>query len=193
MPAPSRFRARAESFLNRCTLLGLRHLRLRTFAHANNKKSIKMNKVKTILSAAAVAVLAVSAPLAAVAQDAAAPAPTYATPARGETISGTIAAINGKYNISVRDQRGFIDNVSLHDGTIINPTGLRLAPGQSVTVAGMTSGQTFIANEIDTPYVMYGYPYAYYPGYGYPVYGVGFGFGGRFGYGGGGFGYRGRF
>jgi hypothetical protein len=147
-----------------------------------------MKKVKMILSAAAVAMLAASAPLAAVAQNATTPVPTYATPPRGDTIKGTIATINGKYNISVRDERGFIDNVSLHDGTIINPTGLRLAPGQSVTIDGAADGRTFIANQIDTPYVMYGYPYAYYPYYGYPVYNVGFGFGGRFGFRG-----RGRF
>jgi hypothetical protein len=117
--------------------------------------------------------------------------PSYARPAIAgtDTIRGTIASVNGKYNISVRDERGFIDNVTLHDGTIINPTGLTLAPGQAVTIDGIASGPTLIANEINTPYVYYaydGYPWGYYPG---PVFGVGFGFGdrGHFGFHGGGF------
>src|SRR6201996_3796357 len=96
----------------------------------------------------AVALACAIGPLAASAQT-----PSYANPAiaGSETIHGTIASVNGKYNISVRDDRGFIDNVTLHDGTIINPTGLTLAPGQQVTIAGTNAGRTFIANEIDTP------------------------------------------
>jgi hypothetical protein len=120
----------------------------------------------------AVALACAVGPLAASAQT-----PTYANPptAGTDTIRGTIASVNGKYNISVRDERGFIDNVTLHDGTIINPRGLTLAPGQSVTIDGTANGPTLIANEIDTPYAYYayaGYPYGY-PG---PVFGVGFGF-----------------
>lgn len=125
-------------------------------------------------------------PLAASAQT-----PSYANPviAGTDTIHGTIASINGKYNISVRDERGFIDNVTLHDGTIINPRGLTLAPGQAVTIDGVANGPTLIANEIDTPYVYYAY--AGYYGYPGPVFGLGFGFGdrGRFGFRGG---FRGR-
>jgi hypothetical protein len=100
--------------------------------------------------------------------------PSYATAQTDETIRGTIRSINGQYNISVRDERGFIDNVSLHQGTIINPTGLTLAPGQRVTILGHADGRTFAANEIDTPYLaavpvpvypygFYGYPYGYGP------------------------------
>ena len=145
------------------------------------------NLQSIIASAAAAALLLGAAPVAALAQTAA-PAPSYAR-SGGDTIKGTIASIDGKYTISVRDDRGFIDNVTLHDGTIINPTGLRLAPGQSVTIAGNPAGHTFDADEIDTPYVIYGAPYAYYPYYPYPAYALGFRFGGpRFG-----FGYRGRF
>jgi hypothetical protein len=116
--------------------------------------------------------------------------PSYANPAMPgtDTIRGTIAAVNGKYNISVRDERGFIDNVTLHDGTIINPTGLTLAPGQTVTIDATANGQTLMANEIDTPYVYLAYPYAWYPyGYAGPVFGVGFGFRDR-----GHFGFHGR-
>jgi hypothetical protein len=105
------------------------------------------------------------------------PMPTYAS--GEEHIRGRIASIDGKYQITVRDQRGYIDRVSLHDGTVINPTGLQLAPGQMVTILGHNAGSTFQANEIDTPYGRYGgfayaYP-AYAPYYG-PAWGVGFGF-----------------
>jgi hypothetical protein len=95
--------------------------------------------------------------------------PSYAT--GEESIRGRIASIDGKYHLQLRDDRGFIDNVSLHDGTIINPTGLRLSPGQTVTVLGHNSGKTFEANEIDTPYANYGYAPAYAYGYPYGYYG----------------------
>jgi hypothetical protein len=100
------------------------------------------------------------------------PPPSYAQPDRHESVLGTVYSINGKYNITVRDSRGYLDNVSLHDGTIINPTGWRLRPGDKVTISGIPSGHTFAADEIDTPYS--GYPSYYrYPGH----YRAGFGFG----------------
>lgn len=103
--------------------------------------------------------------------------PSYAT--GEERISGRIASIDDKYHLHVRDDRGYIDSVTLRDGTIINPTGLRLVAGQSVTILGHNGGTSFMANEIDTPYArtgfapVYGYPaYPYrvyaYPAYGYP-------------------------
>lgn len=101
-------------------------------------------------------------------------APSYAT--TEESIRGRIASFDGKYRLQLRDDRGFVDNVTLHDGTIINPTGLRLAPGQSVTIMGHNTGKTFEANQIDTPYATYGasnrpaYAYGYVP-YGYAPYG----------------------
>jgi hypothetical protein len=155
---------------------------------------------------------ALAVPVTADAQTAAvaAPPPSYATP--DETITGRISAISGTYNLSVRDDRGFIDSVTLHDGTVINPTGLRLSPGQTVTIHGFTRGGTFVANEVDTPYqddggVAYGYgdgyPYGAYYGYpyggyyGYPYYGYGypygFGFGVGIGFGFGVFGGYGRY
>jgi hypothetical protein len=129
----------------------------------------------------AVALACAIGPLAASAET-----PSYANPAIAgtDTIRGTIASVNSKYNISVRDERGFIDNVTLHDGTIINPTGLTLAPGQTVTIEGTANGPTLIANEIDTPYAYYAY--AGYPYYYGPAFGLGFRFGDR-GFRGGGF------
>jgi hypothetical protein len=111
-----------------------------------------------------------------------APPPSYAT--TEETIRGRIAAFDGKYDLQIRDDRGFIDKVRLHDGTVINPTGLRLTTGQAVTVLGHNAGSSFDANEIDTPYASYGVPIYGYPApyYGYP-YAIGIGFRG--------YGYRG--
>jgi hypothetical protein len=81
--------------------------------------------------------------------------PPYAMPATVpngyETIHGVIEAIQGTYRILVRDDRGFIDSVSLHPGTVINPRGLRLRPGMIVTISGYASGSTFAADAIDSP------------------------------------------
>jgi hypothetical protein len=125
--------------------------------------------IKRTLTALFATALACSiAPLAAAA------APGYA---QGTTIHGTILSINGKYNISVADVNGYVDNVSLHDGTIINPTGLTLVPGQPVTIFGTAAGSTFEANQINTPYPSYGYHYVN-PVYVGPMVGVGVRLGG---------------
>ena len=104
--------------------------------------------------------------------------PPYAQPAADQTIHGRIAAINGRFSISVRDDRGFIDSVELHRGTIINPTGLTLETGMAVTVIGYSAGTIFEANEIDTSYRYAGPPpppIYYGPGWWYPGYVYGFG------------------
>jgi len=92
--------------------------------------------------------------------------PSYAV--RQETIKGRISSFDGKYQLTVRDERGYVDRVTLHDGTIINPTGLRLVAGMSVTIVGRTAGNTFAAYEIDTPYSLQPPAYEYPPAYGYP-------------------------
>ncbi|HTZ55093.1 MAG TPA: hypothetical protein VMB20_08500 [Candidatus Acidoferrum sp.] len=103
--------------------------------------------------------------------------PSYAT-RRGETIKGTISGFNGATTMYVRDVRGYVDDVTLHQGTIINPTGIRLQPGYPVTIYGRPSGSTFLADQIDTPFrTLYAYPYAYPAYYGYPAVGLGFGWG----------------
>ena len=142
------------------------------------------------LAAATLAIAGFALPVASLAQDTgaasapAASAPSYARPVAGsdeDVIKGRVTSFDGKYGLAVRDDRGFIDNVALHQGTIINPTGLELRPGMSVTIRGYANGGSFAANEIDTPYnVAYGYPYGY-PYYGGPAVdiGLGFGFGGR--------------
>jgi hypothetical protein len=144
-----------------------------------NALSLQHTGKRFLTFLSAVALAGAIAPAAAGAQ-----VPSYARNG-DDTIRGTVASINGKYNISVRDDRGYVDNVSLHDGTIINPTGLTLAPGELVTIAGRPAGGTFVADEIDTPYA-YGYAYPVYPVYPAPavrfgvrVGGPGFGFGFR--------------
>jgi hypothetical protein len=132
----------------------------------------------------AVALLASSAlPVATQAQSG---TPSYAK--HEDRIQGTVSGFNGAYTVYVRDDRGYVDNVTLRNGTIINPTGLRLTEGQRVTIYGFAQGNAFVANQIDTaytkwpaygysyappppPYPYYPYPYPYYYGYGPYYYG----------------------
>jgi hypothetical protein len=105
---------------------------------------------------AALAALTLAAPMAAQAQD----VPSYASGGQAadgeENVHGRIASFDGAYTLTVRDEKGFLDNVQLHQGTIINPTGLTLAPGMVVSILGYNAGPYLAANEIDTPYTFYG-------------------------------------
>jgi len=129
--------------------------------------------------AAAFAALTLAAPLAARAQD----VPSYAQPQYANAdvqIRGRIASFDGAYNLTVRDEGGYVDNVQLHPGTIINPTGITLAPGMIVSILGYNTGPYLAANEVDTPYAFYaGQPYYYgHPWYYYgPTISLGFFFG----------------
>ena len=129
---------------------------------------------------ALVIALAFLVPSAAMAQT----VPSYATPIASANddsqIRGRVVAFNGKYQLTVRDGKGYVDNVELHEGTIINPTGLTLEPGMIVSVLGYNAGPYFEANEIDTPYTYYagvpyflGHPWNYYG----PTISLGFFFG----------------
>jgi len=161
---------------------------------------------QSLCSLAAVAAFTTaSLPLAAAADT----LPSYATHNRGgETIHGTITSLSSAGDLYVRDDRGFVDHVALHQGTVIEPTGFELGSGDVVTISGQNGGSVLRADEIDAVvssdvapsdyapavdvdqgYVAGGYPYGdYYPyGYGYPYgydYGVGFYFGGGYGRGG---------
>jgi len=115
--------------------------------------------MRTSLLGALASVAILAAPLTAAAQQ---PPPSYAQPetpsyaTQDDQIHGRIAAFDGKYDLQVRDDRGYLDHVRLHDGTIINPIGLTLAPGMVVAIDGYNAGPVFEANEIDTPYTYYG-------------------------------------
>ena len=100
-----------------------------------------------------------------------------------QTIKGRIVAIKDPFHIVVRDDKGAVENVTLHRGTIINPTGLTLAAGMRVSIMGYAADNAFAANEIDTPYTYRGplpLPMYYGPGWWYP--GFGYGFGPAFGF-----------
>jgi hypothetical protein len=94
--------------------------------------------------------------------------PSYAT--TQASIRGRVSGFDGKYALTVRDAKGYVDRVQLHDGTVINPRGLTLGSGMTVTVYGRAEGDHFVADEIDTPYhrdyAYVAYPYAPYPYYG---------------------------
>jgi len=120
---------------------------------------------------AAFAALAFFAPVVAAAQQ----APSYAQPAAvamsdDQQIQGRISSFDGAYSLTVADDRGFSDNIQLHDGTIINPTGLTLAPGMVVSILGYNAGGYFAANEVDTPYT-YSAGVPYYAGHPWNYYG----------------------
>ncbi len=100
--------------------------------------------------------------------------PSYASPSSEQSVHGVVVNFDGKYALQVRDRRGYLDNVRLHQGTIINPTGLPLRNGERVAVYGYNAGRAFAANEIDVdvpPVVWAPYPY--------PRVGLRFGFWGR--------------
>jgi hypothetical protein len=73
--------------------------------------------------------------------------PPYAV--QVETMRGQIIFFDGRFALQVRDPRGFVDNVQLHEGTVIHPTGLRLRAGMPVAVTGSPRGQLLVATEVD--------------------------------------------
>jgi hypothetical protein len=124
--------------------------------------------MRTFIVALAAA-LAIAAPLAASAQI----APSYSDAPGGggdAQIHGRVLSFDGGYNVQVKDEKGYVDNVELHQGTIINPTGITLAPGMIVSIMGYNAGNFFAANEIDTPYTFYGGS-PYYAGHPWNYYG----------------------
>jgi len=133
-------------------------------------KSAKSIFSKRLLGAAILSAALIT-PAIASAQD-------YAPAGQDTQIQGTVASINGTWNLTVADANGYADSVDLHQGTIINPTGLTLEPGMNVTIDGYADGSNFDAMEIDTPYQYSGpAPVAVYygPGSWYPGYAAGWG------------------
>ncbi|MBV9718126.1 MAG: hypothetical protein JOZ77_02320 [Candidatus Eremiobacteraeota bacterium] len=114
------------------------------------------------------------------------PPPTYGNQ---PAIKGTLSGFDGQWTVYMRDDKGYTDHITLHQGTIINPTGIKLLEGMRATVYGYADGPTFQANRVDVAYSPYS---PYYGGDGNPAYGYGdpgYGYGGYGGYGYGGYGY----
>ena len=66
--------------------------------------------------------------------------------ARAYGLQGVVTS-SVPYHMSVR-VNGDVYPVSLHDGTVIKPTGITLTPSMVVNIAGYWSGNTFVANRI---------------------------------------------
>jgi hypothetical protein len=96
--------------------------------------------------AAVAALLAVLPALPAAAQ----PTPAYAYRLGNRTLRGVVVRFTpGAFGLGLLDDRGFVDNVALHPGTIILPIGLTLQPGMRVRVRGYAAGSAFDAERID--------------------------------------------
>jgi len=95
------------------------------------------------------------------------------------TIAGEIASVDGPFNIRFADDRGFLDEVQLHPGTIVIPNGLQLAVGMHLTIEGsFDEDGIFQADQVDAEYPYAGEPPppAYYgPGWWYPGFAYGYG------------------
>ena len=78
--------------------------------------------------------------------------PVLASADAASRLIGTVADFHGKYGLVVRDASGRVIDVTLHQGTVIKPEGLRLERGMQVTILGQAAERAFAAAEIDTPY-----------------------------------------
>ena len=107
---------------------------------------MKIREVHGAVAALAIAGCALVQPAAAQTQ------PSFATPLGNERLNGVVVRFaQGSYELGLRDDNGFVDNVRLHDKTIIFPIGLTLRPGMRVHIVGFNQGSAFTANEIDGP------------------------------------------
>ena len=101
---------------------------------------------RLFVSALIIAALALPAPLRA--------NPIAATAQGAQTFNAVVSSIDGKYGLIVREIGGALERVTLHKGTIINPTGFQLKTGVLVTIVGHADGATFDADRIDAPIPM---------------------------------------
>jgi hypothetical protein len=73
-------------------------------------------------------------------------APSYGSALGSATLDGVVVRFTeGSFELGLRDDNGFYDNVRLHDRTIIFPIGMR------IRIVGFSQGAAFTANEIDVP------------------------------------------
>ncbi|MGA2394507.1 MAG: hypothetical protein ABSH03_14295 [Candidatus Lustribacter sp.] len=94
-----------------------------------------------------------AAPAAAPAQPAPSGAPSYAVPGPAggqETIHGQVASFDpNSGDLQLNDDRGFVDNVQLGQGTVVRPGDAQLQPGMVVTIVGVANGPVFAADSVD--------------------------------------------
>jgi hypothetical protein len=78
-------------------------------------------------------------------------APSFGQALGNETLEGVLVRFVPRtpYELGLRDDRGSLDTVRLHDKTLIFPIGLKLRLGMRIRVLGFNGGSAFTANEID--------------------------------------------
>jgi hypothetical protein len=128
-----------------------------------------------------------------------APLGASAQPFSDEHVSGVVQSFDGQERLTLRDDRGYIDDVSLGEQTRITPEGARLTPGARIRITGYNGGKWLDATAIEVigggpapvantpsyaqpntdpsypqadpaPSYQYPYPQAYAAPYPYPVY-----------------------
>ena len=77
--------------------------------------------------------------------------PLLASAEPQRVMAGTVIDFHGKYGLVVQDARGAIAEVTLHQGTVIKPVGLRLERGMKVIIVGQAANEAFAAGEINAP------------------------------------------
>lgn len=114
------------------------------------------------------------------------PLSATAQPFSDEHVQGVVISFDGQERLTLRDDRGYVDDVSLGYETRISPEGTRIVPGMRLALTGYNGGKWFDATAIqvlaggsappsDTPsYAQpseaYDAPYGYAaPVYAYPV------------------------
>jgi hypothetical protein len=78
----------------------------------------------------------------------AAPQVAPAQPFADEHIRGTVESFDGQEQLTLRDERGFLDDVAIGHDTRIAPRGTRLVPGMRIAITGYDGGKWFDAVSI---------------------------------------------
>jgi hypothetical protein len=78
----------------------------------------------------------------------AAPQVAPAQPFADERIRGTVESLDGHERLTLRDERGFQDDIAIGHDTRIVPRGTRLAPGMRIAITGYNGGKWFDAVSI---------------------------------------------
>jgi hypothetical protein len=96
----------------------------------------------------------------------AAPQVAPAQPFADEHIRGTVESFDGQEQLTLRDERGFLDDVAIGHDTRITPRGTRLVPGMRIAITGYNGGKWFDAVSIQ---VLQNSPSSTLPSYAVPA------------------------